>query len=95
VRIPLFVRRVTTLLPALVLLALGAPPTATLVLTQVVLSLGLPFALVPLIRLNADPVLMGPHVAGRTLRVTAWIVTALVVLLNLLLLVLTFAGALS
>jgi manganese transport protein len=95
VRIPLFVRRVTTLLPALVLLALGAPPTATLVLTQVVLSLGLPFALVPLVRLNADPVLMGAHAAGRPLRTAAWIVTALVILLNVLLLVLTFAGALS
>lgn len=95
VRIPLFVRRVTTLLPALVLLALGAPPTATLVLTQVVLSLGLPFALVPLVRLNADPALMGPHVARRPLRIAAWIVTALVVALNVLLLVLTFSGSLS
>jgi len=95
VRIPLFVRRVTTLVPALVLLALGAPPTATLVLTQVVLSLGLPFALVPLVRLNADPTLMGPHAAGRALRTAAWVVTALVIALNVLLLVLTFAGAVS
>jgi manganese transport protein len=65
------------------------------VLTQVVLSLGLPFALVPLVRLNADPALMGPHVAGRPLRTTAWIVTALVVALNVLLLVLTATGALA
>jgi manganese transport protein len=93
VRIPLFVRRVTTLLPALVLLALGAPPTGTLVLTQVVLSLGLPFALVPLVRLNADPRLMGSHAARPPLRIAAWVVTALVVALNVLLLVLTFSGA--
>jgi manganese transport protein len=95
VRIPLLARRAATLLPALVLLALGAPPTATLVLTQVVLSLGLPFALVPLVRLNSDAALMGPHVARRALRTAAWIVTALVVALNVLLLALTFSGTVA
>ena len=95
VRIPLFTRRAATLVPALVLLALGAPPTATLVLTQVVLSLGLPFALVPLVRLNTDAELMGEHVARRPLRIAAWCVTALVVALNIVLLVLTALGAVS
>ena len=58
-----------TLLPALALLAIGTPPTATLVLSQVVLSFGIPFAVVPLIRLNSDPAVMGEYVAGRSLRI--------------------------
>ena len=55
VRIPLLARRVATLVPALgVILALGVDPTMALVISQVVLSFGIPFALIPLVRLTSD-----------------------------------------
>jgi manganese transport protein len=92
VRVPLLARRAITLVPALLLLGLGAPPTQTLVLSQVVLSFGIPFAVVPLLKLNTDAALMGEHVAGRGLRVVGWTVAALVIALNATLLVLTFTG---
>ncbi len=92
VQVPLLVRRLVTLLPALVLLALGTPPTATLVLSQVVLSFGIPFAVVPLIRLNSDPAVMGEYVAGRGLRIAGWTAAAVVIALNVVLLWLTFTG---
>src|SRR6266699_4977446 len=49
VRIPLWVRRLVTMVPALVVIALGLDPTRTLVISQVVLSFGIPFALIPLV----------------------------------------------
>lgn len=88
-RVPLLLRRVVTLVPALVVLALGVDPTWALVLSQVLLSLGIPFALVPLVRLNSDRRLMGDNVAGRRLRATAWVAVTLVVTLNLALIALT------
>ena len=54
VRIPLLVRRAVTMVPALVVLAVGVSPTSALVLSQVVLSFGIPFALVPLVMLTSD-----------------------------------------
>lgn len=64
-RVPLLARRLVTLVPALVILGFGVDPTLALVLSQVVLSFGIPFALIPLVRLTADRALMGRHVNGR------------------------------
>lgn len=89
VRIPLLVRRVVTLVPALVVLGLGVDPTWALVLSQVLLSLGIPFALVPLVRLNGDRSVMGEHAASPVLRVLSWTAVGLVVALNVALVVLT------
>jgi manganese transport protein len=61
VRIPLILRRVITLAPALALLAAGFDPTLALVLSQVVLSFGIPFALVPLVALTARRGVLGAH----------------------------------
>jgi manganese transport protein len=93
VQVPLLVRRVVTLIPALVVLAVGVDPTWALVLSQVLLSLGIPFALIPLLLANTDRELMGTHVASLRLRVISWVVVALVVCLNLALIVLTVATA--
>jgi manganese transport protein len=93
VRIPLLVRRVVTLIPALVILGIGVEPTWALVISQVVLSLGIPFALIPLIRLTGDRRVMGAHVDAWWTRVVAWIVAALIVALNVTLVVLTISGA--
>jgi manganese transport protein len=59
---PLLMRRLVTLIPALVILAVGVDPSRALVISQVVLSFGIPFALIPLIRLTSDRTLMGADV---------------------------------
>ncbi|MEA5456048.1 Nramp family divalent metal transporter [Sinomonas sp. JGH33] len=93
-RIPLMVRRLVTLVPSVALLALGLDPTMSLVVSQVVLSFGIPFALIPLIRLASDASLVGEFSMPRTVVVAAWGSAALVVALNLVLVWLTAtAGA--
>jgi manganese transport protein len=91
-RIPLVLRRLVTLTPAIVVLALGADPSTALVVSQVVLSFGIPFALVPLIRLTADRTLMGEHANRRLTTVAASVVAAIIIALNVVLIYLTFAG---
>ena len=90
--IPLWVRRTVTMLPALAVIALGFDPTRTLVLSQVVLSFGIPFALIPLVMFTRRRDLMGVLVNHRW---TTWLATgvaALIVGLNLYLLVEVFRG---
>ncbi|MDJ0471997.1 Nramp family divalent metal transporter, partial [Rhodococcoides fascians] len=64
-RIPILVRRLVTLVPALVILAAGVDPSRALVVSQVVLSFGIPFALIPLVRFTSDRILMGGDVNHR------------------------------
>src|SRR5206468_4128749 len=64
-RIPLPVRRLVTMTPALVVLAMGLDPTGSLVISQVVLSFGIPFALVPLVKLTSNREVMGDLVNMR------------------------------
>ncbi|MGC4175698.1 Nramp family divalent metal transporter [Demequina sp.] len=91
-RIPLLVRRAVTLIPALIILAIGVDPTWALVLSQVVLSLGIPFALIPLVRLTALRSVLGDYVNRRSTTVVAIAVTALIVALNVALVVITVRG---
>jgi len=93
IRIPLMARRVLTLIPAVVLLSVGFDPTWALVLSQVVLSFGIPFVLVPLVVLTGSKSLMGGFADGMALRAAALVSVVLVVALNLVLLWLTFSGA--
>jgi manganese transport protein len=87
-RIPLFLRRALTMLPALAILALGVEPTSALVISQVVLSFGIPFALVPLLLLTRRREIMGELVnQGRT-TVLAAVVATVIIVLNAVLLVL-------
>jgi manganese transport protein len=83
VRIRVWVRRLVTMLPALVVLATGVNPTDALVLSQVVLSFGIPFALVPLVVLTSRRDVMGPHVNGRPMIVAAVAVAGVISALNL------------
>ena len=92
-RIPVFVRRLITLIPALAIIAVGVDPTWALVLSQVLLSLGIPFALIPLVRLSSNRALMGVFVNKVALTVAAWVVVALIVSLNVALIILTVTGA--
>jgi manganese transport protein len=85
VKIPLVARRAVTMLPAIVILAAGMSPTAALVLSQVVLSFGIPFALVPLVMLTSRREVMGAHVNRRLTSATAFAIAALITSLNLFL----------
>ncbi len=88
-RIPLLVRRVVTLIPALVLLAIGADPTSSLVISQVVLSFGIPFALIPLLRLTGDRTLTAEQANGAPVRWALRGIVVAIVALNLVLIALT------
>src|SRR4051812_20753973 len=91
-RVPLVLRRAVTLIPALLLLALGADPTWTLVVSQVVLSFGIPFAVIPLVHLTRSRAVMGVYRNGPRLHATLILVVALVVVLNLTLILLLALG---
>jgi manganese transport protein len=84
--IPLFVRRTITMIPALIVLAIGLNPSRTLVISQVVLSFGIPFALVPLLLFCRDRTLMGNLVNHRLTTAAGAVVVAVIVALNAFLL---------
>jgi manganese transport protein len=90
--IPLVLRRAVTMTPALVVLALGLDPSRSLVISQVVLSFGIPFALVPLVILTRRRDIMGPLVNRSVTTITAAIVAGLIIALNAFLLYETFLG---
>jgi manganese transport protein len=90
--IPLAVRRLVTMTPALIVLALGLDPSRSLVISQVVLSFGIPFALVPLVLLTRKRDIMGALVNRRITTVVASVVAALIIALNVFLLVDTLFG---
>jgi manganese transport protein len=91
-RIPLFLRRLVTMAPALLVLAIGVDATDALVVSQVVLSFGIPFALVPMILLTRRADVMGALVNRRGTTIVASIVAALIIALNVFLLEQTFFG---
>lgn len=91
-RIPIVARRLVTMLPGLAVLAVGIDTTTALVISQVVLSFGIPFALIPLILLGRDRQLMGDLTNPRYLTIAASIVAAGVIALNAALLILQIGG---
>lgn len=92
-RIPLLGRRTVTLIPALIVLGLDVNPTMALVISQVVLSFCIPFALVPLVRMTSDTTLMGAERNRPTTTFAAWVAAAVIIALNVVLLWLTISGA--
>jgi manganese transport protein len=91
-RIPLFARRAVTMAPSLVILAIGVNPSTTLVISQVVLSFGIPFALVPMVLLTRRADIMGALVNRRLTTVVASIVAGMIICLNAFLIYDTFIG---
>jgi manganese transport protein len=91
-RIPIFLRRAVTLAPALVVIAVGVEPTDALVISQVVLSFGIPFALIPLVLIGRRRAVMGALVNPPWLTAIASGLAALIIALNGFLLVDLFAG---
>lgn len=92
VNAPMWACRVVTLVPALIVLWFAKDPTQALVIGQVVLSIGIPFAVIPLMRYTHDKELMGKWADGTVKHVIFMIVVALIVALNVLLIVLTLMG---
>ncbi|HUH70935.1 MAG TPA: Nramp family divalent metal transporter [Mycobacterium sp.] len=90
--IPMVVRRLITLCPALAILTMGLDPTRTLVLSQVVLSFGIPFAVIPLVRLTSSRALMGSDTNHRVTTFVGWLVAVMISLLNMVLIYLTVTG---
>jgi len=91
-QIPLVVRRAVTMLPAFIVIAAGVDPSRTLVLSQVVLSFGIPFALVPLVLFTANRGVMGPLVNRRVTTIAATVIVAVIISLNMFLLAQTFGA---
>lgn len=91
-RIPLFVRRSLTMIPAFIVIALGLNPTDTLILSQVVLSFGIPFALIPLLMFTANPAIMGKFVNHPLTTLLGWGIAGLIIALNVYLLLSTFGA---
>ena len=91
-KIPLFLRRLITMVPAIAVIAIGVNPSRALILSQVVLSFGIPFALIPLILAMRDRSLMGRFVISRLTLFAASSVAALIIGLNVFLLWRTFGG---
>ncbi len=89
-RIPIVVRRLVTMAPAFVVIGLGADPSRTLVISQVLLSFGIPFALIPLVLFTAKRDLMGVLVNAKATNLAAALVAAVIIGLNIFLLVQTF-----
>ena len=87
IHVPLVIRRLLTMVPALIVLAIGISPTSALVLSQVVLSFGIPFALVPLVVLTARRSVMGVHVNRRLTTAGACAVAAVITAMNVFLIV--------
>ena len=92
VQVPLTTRRLVTMVPGLVILAIGVDPTWALVISQVVLSFGIPFVLIPLVYMTGQRRLMGEAANPRPVVALAWLAAAAVVALNVALIVLTFSA---
>jgi manganese transport protein len=90
-QIPVWLRRVITVVPSMAVIALGLDPTRTLVASQVLLSFGLPFVVIPLVLFTSDRRRMGPFANSRPTIVAATLVAIVIVALNIYLIVQAFA----
>jgi manganese transport protein len=89
-QIPLWLRRTITMIPAFAVILAGLDPTNTLVLSQVVLSFGIPFALIPLLMFTANKEIMGEFVSRQITTLFGWAIAILIIGLNAYLLLVTF-----
>lgn len=90
--IPVWIRRLVTMVPSMIVIFVGFDPTHTLVISQVLLSFGLPFAIIPLVLFTSQKKIMGVLVNRKVTTVLAWGVAALIVVLNFYLIITTIKG---
>ena len=86
IKFPIFLRRFITVVPALVIIATGLDPLKILVLSQVVLSFALPFALIPLLLLTSRTSVMQSFASARRTRIAGWVTVTVIIALNAILL---------
>jgi len=86
IKFSIFLRRLITIIPAMVVIAIGLDPLKILILSQVVLSFALPFALVPLLVLTNRTSVMKSFVSARRTRVAGWCAVGIILTLNVVLL---------
>ena len=91
-RISIFTRRIITIIPALVIVAFGVDPTKALIISQVILSFGIPFALIPLLLISASKRIMGNYKNTMSINILLSLITLVIIVLNLALIVLTVLG---
>ena len=91
-KIPVWIRRMITIIPSLFVIIMKFDPTRTLVMSQVILSFGLPFAVIPLVWFTSKKNIMGVLVNKSITTITAWLVASLIVALNIYLLYQTMFG---
>jgi manganese transport protein len=91
-QIPLFLRRIITMAPSIVILAIGVNPSSALIVSQIALSFGIPFALIPLVIFCRNRELMGDLVNRRGTNIAAYLVVGVIVALNLFLIYQTVLG---
>ncbi len=89
-RVSLWVRRIVTIIPAIVIVAMGVDPTWALIVSQIALSFGIPFALIPLLLASSSKNIMGEHRNTKPTIILLFIIIASIVVLNLALIGLTF-----
>ena len=90
--IPIWIRRLVTMAPSLVVIGVGLDPTRTLVMSQVILSFGLPFAVIPLVMFTCRTDIMGGMVNKRITTIAAGLIAAIIVVLNVYLIYKTVTG---
>jgi manganese transport protein len=86
IKFPIFLRRLITIIPAIVIIAIGLDPLQILILSQVVLSFALPFALIPLLLLTGRSAIMGTFASSTHTRIAGWVSVAIILTLNAVLL---------
>ena len=86
IKFPIFLRRAITVIPAVAIIATGLNPLRILVLSQVVLSFALPFALIPLLLLTNRQDVMRSFASARRTRIAGWLTVAVIIALNAILL---------
>lgn len=90
--IPVWIRRLVTMVPSMIVIAIGLDPSRTLVISQVLLSFGLPFAIIPLVIFTSQKKVMGVLTNKKITSILAYMVAGIIVLLNIYLLYSTFKG---
>ena len=91
--IPINIRRLVTMAPALIIIALGVNPMYALIMSQVALSFALPFAIVPMLLITSRKDLMGSLVNKHSTKIAGWVITSVIIGLNAVLVYLTFTGS--
>jgi manganese transport protein len=90
--IPVWIRRLVTMVPSMIVVAIGLDPSRTLVISQVLLSFGLPFAIIPLVIFTNNKKIMGVLTNRKITSVLAFIVAGIILVLDVYLLYSTFKG---